>query len=85
VTDFVISGYGAAVIELKTVLVSGLEATPRPRYSAAVAVIRKAGQTIGSATVGELVRYTDADGTPLGPELRRPATEGTIFDLAPVT
>jgi CubicO group peptidase (beta-lactamase class C family) len=78
-------GYGPVMGELEKLLVGGLEAAPRPRYSAAVAVIRRAGRPAGSAAVGELARYADAGGTPAPPELRQPAVESTIFDFASLT
>jgi CubicO group peptidase (beta-lactamase class C family) len=85
VTDLATSGTVTAVGELDRLLRDGVHATPRPLYSAAVALISVAGHPVAVATAGELVRYADADGTPAPPADRRPATESTIFDLASIT
>lgn len=71
--------------ELETILVNGVQAQPRPFYSAAVALIQRAGRPIETVTVGDLVRYADGDGTPAPPADCQPASESTIFDLASLT
>jgi CubicO group peptidase (beta-lactamase class C family) len=77
--------YGPSVFELTSVLLAGTQAAPRPLCSAAVALIRRAGRTVTSATAGELVRYADDQGAPAPAGDRRPATESSIFDLASIT
>lgn len=71
--------------ELRTLLVSGLDAGLRPPYSAAVALILRGGRTSDLVAVGELSRYADAAGTLVAPDARQPAVESTIFDLASLT
>lgn len=77
--------YGPSVSELRSLLAAGTRAAPRPLYSAAVALVGRAGDAVAPATVGELVRYADDQGTPAPARERRPATESTIFDLASIT
>ena len=71
--------------ELSTLLTDAAKRSPRPYFSAGVALIRQAGRTVASAAVGELVRYRDLDGTPVPPDERVPVTGSTVFDLASLT
>ncbi|HEX5542203.1 MAG TPA: serine hydrolase domain-containing protein [Micromonospora sp.] len=70
---------------LENVLRNGARAAPRPLFSGAVALVRKAGSPAETASVGELVRYLDAAGTPLPPAAREPVLPSTVFDLASLT
>jgi CubicO group peptidase (beta-lactamase class C family) len=54
-------------------------------YSGAVGVIQFQGQVEQFATVGHTASYADTSGTPVSPELSRPVTHETIFDLASIT
>jgi CubicO group peptidase (beta-lactamase class C family) len=70
---------------LENLLLSGVEATPRPWYSAAVAVIQRGGEIEQIAAIGHTARYSDADGTAAPAELTGLVTERTVFDLASLT
>lgn len=84
-TTSVICSTVPVVSELTRLLLAGVQATPRPLYSAAVALILRAGRPVASATAGELARYADDQGTPAPEEVRRPVTGSTVFDLASIT
>jgi CubicO group peptidase (beta-lactamase class C family) len=73
------------VTKLEELLVMGVTATPRPLYSGAVGLIQRGGQVEQFATVGHTARYADLTGTLVSPELQRPITADTLFDLASIT
>jgi CubicO group peptidase (beta-lactamase class C family) len=73
------------VNRLEELLVNGLEATPRPLYSAAVAVIQHGGQIAQIAAKGQNAWYADDAGTPAPAELTGSVTESTVFDFASLT
>ncbi|HEX5595487.1 MAG TPA: serine hydrolase domain-containing protein [Micromonosporaceae bacterium] len=71
---------------LEDLLVTGAAgATPRPLFSAAVALVLHAGEPAETVPVGELARYADAAGTALPATCRQPVTPDTVFDLASLT
>lgn len=70
---------------LADLLAAGLTTDPRPRYSAAVALVRRHGRTVAEAAVGEAIRYADGEGTLLPADQRNPADADTVFDLASIT
>jgi CubicO group peptidase (beta-lactamase class C family) len=74
-----------AVSRLEELLVSGVDAAPKPWYSAAVAVVQRHGRIEQIATTGQTARFSDDRGTAAPPGLRGPVTESTVFDLASLT
>ncbi|GAB3807496.1 serine hydrolase domain-containing protein [Micromonospora zhanjiangensis] len=70
---------------VEKLLIRAVEATDRPPFSAAVALIHRDGRPVESAAVGELARWADTTGTPAPAADRRPVTPDTLFDLASVT
>jgi CubicO group peptidase (beta-lactamase class C family) len=71
--------------KLEELLVKGATEAPRPLYSGAVGVIQYRGQVEQFATAGHTALYADTSRTPVSPELFRPVTGATIFDLASIT
>ena len=71
------------MVNLENVLAAGV-CDPHA-YSGAVAIIRRGGERVASAAVGQTARFADTAGTPAPAALRRPVTEDTIFDLASIT
>jgi CubicO group peptidase (beta-lactamase class C family) len=70
---------------LEELLIEGLTATPRPRYSGAVALIQRRGRVEQVAAVGHTARYADLDGTLVPPDEARQVDVDTLFDLASIT
>jgi DNA-binding MurR/RpiR family transcriptional regulator len=66
-------------------LSSGLTGSPRPLFPGAVALIVRDGVPGPVVTVGEAVRYADADGSLVPPGERVAMNADTVFDVASLT
>ena len=70
---------------LRRVVSAGLSARPRPLYPGAVALVVRDGSRQPAVTVGDALRYQDAQGTELPISARVPMRADTIFDVASIT